>query len=358
MAKRLTGNISSQYLEAANRLRSKNARKKIVAYVESYDDILFWRTVLSPYENDKRYFEVMLPSHRTLERGKKSVLMNLVFKERKEERGENKEERGERRVERDMLGPSMIACVDADYDYLIKGATETSRKVCESPYVLHTYAYSIENLQCYAPTLREVCVGVTLNDHLIFDPAEYLRQYSQAIFPLFIWSIWHYRQTVFREFTISDFNTIIEPGNFSIAKAQDILQRVRRKVGTRIAQLQREHPDAKESYLEVKESLKQLGVSADTTYLYIQGHHLFDRVVMPMLKKICNQLITERQEEITRQSQHGTQKHNELACYTRSVGDIGSTLKKNLGYTLSEPFRRIIADAEKVFSTEESAVDK
>ena len=41
MAKRLTGNISSQYLEAANRLRSKNARKKIVAYVESYDDILF-----------------------------------------------------------------------------------------------------------------------------------------------------------------------------------------------------------------------------------------------------------------------------------------------------------------------------
>jgi acetate kinase len=30
MAKRLTGNISSQYLEAANRLRSKNARKRIV----------------------------------------------------------------------------------------------------------------------------------------------------------------------------------------------------------------------------------------------------------------------------------------------------------------------------------------
>ena len=95
MAKRLTGNISSQYLEAANRLRSKNARKKIVAYVESYDDILFWRTVLSPYENDKRYFEVMLPSHRTLERGKKSVLMNLVFKERREERIKRKEERGE-----------------------------------------------------------------------------------------------------------------------------------------------------------------------------------------------------------------------------------------------------------------------
>lgn len=330
--------VSSSYFEAANRLMPKNSRRRIVAYVEAYDDVFFWRTVLSRFENDERYFEIMLPTKvGKLERGKKAAMMNLLSK---------------------SVGADMIACVDADYDYLIQGATETSRQLLENPYVLHTYAYSIENLQCYAPTLREVCVGVTLNDHLIFDPAEYLRQYSQAIFPLFIWSIWHYRQTVFREFTISDFNTIIEPGNFSIAKAQDILQRVRRKVGTRIAQLQREHPDAKESYLEVKESLKQLGVSADTTYLYIQGHHLFDRVVMPMLKKICNQLITERQEEITRQSQHGTQKHNELACYTRSVGDIGSTLKKNLGYTLSEPFRRIIADAEKVFSTEESVVDE
>lgn len=28
----------------------------------AYDDIYFWRTVLSEFENDKRYFEVMLPS--------------------------------------------------------------------------------------------------------------------------------------------------------------------------------------------------------------------------------------------------------------------------------------------------------
>ena len=66
MSKRLTGNISSQYLEAANRLKSKNARRKIVAYVESYDDILFWRTVLSGFEDETRYFEVMLPSYKSL----------------------------------------------------------------------------------------------------------------------------------------------------------------------------------------------------------------------------------------------------------------------------------------------------
>lgn len=329
MPKRLKDNINSSYFEAANALTSKKARHRIVAYVESYDDIYFWRTVLSEFEDDKRYFEVMLPSKINLTRGKKSVLMNFL--------------------EGEPLGKDMIACVDADYDYLMQGATESSRQMLENPYVLHTHAYAIENLQCYAPSLREVCVAVTLNDHQVFDMAEFMREYSQAIFPLFVWSIWHYRMGIYKQFTISDFCSVIETGHFTIQKAPEILQRVRRKVGTRVAQLQREHPDAKESYLDVKESLKQLGVTADTTYFYIQGHHLFDGVVVPMVKKVCSQLINERQNEINRQSQHSTQRHNELSCYTKSIADIEDTLKKNLGYVLSEPFQRILADAARLF---------
>ncbi|MBQ9356167.1 MAG: DUF4435 domain-containing protein, partial [Prevotella sp.] len=80
MSHRLKDNINSQYIQAANALRGKNARQRIVAYVESYDDIYFWRTVLGRFENDKRYFEVMLPSKTNLTRGKKSVLMNFITK--------------------------------------------------------------------------------------------------------------------------------------------------------------------------------------------------------------------------------------------------------------------------------------
>lgn len=68
--KRLKDNINSRYFEAANQMTSKKARRRIVAYVESYDDIYFWRTVLGRFEDDKRYFEVMLPSHQKLERGR------------------------------------------------------------------------------------------------------------------------------------------------------------------------------------------------------------------------------------------------------------------------------------------------
>lgn len=136
MAQRLTDNVESNYIQAANRLRPKAARQRIVAYVESYDDIFFWRTILSQFEDEQRFFEVMLPSKKSLVRGKKSVLMNMVRK---------------------RMGENMIACVDADYDFLLQGSTEMSREVCNSKYVFHTYAYAIENMQCYAPSLHNVC---------------------------------------------------------------------------------------------------------------------------------------------------------------------------------------------------------
>ena len=59
MPSKLKDQLNSRYFEAANQLKSKKARRRIVAYVESYDDIYFWRTVLSRFEDDKRYFEVM-----------------------------------------------------------------------------------------------------------------------------------------------------------------------------------------------------------------------------------------------------------------------------------------------------------
>ena len=351
MAKRLTGNISSQYLEAANRLRSKNARKRIVAYVESYDDILFWRTVLSPYENEKRYFEVMLPSHKTLERGKKSVLMNLVFKERKEERGEGKEERGERTEERgqgteerDILGPSMLACVDADYDYLIKGATETSRKIWENPYVLHTYAYSIENLQCYAPSLHNVVVMVTLNDSHIFDFEEWLRLYSEAIFPLFVWSIWAYRYDFYKDFRLTDFCDTVSFRDINPYHPQDSLEYVRRHVNRKINWLHQHFPQGKKTYAPLRDQLLGMGLTPETCYLYMQGHTLFENVVMSVLSPICTLLRKEREKEINSLAGHATQRQNELSSYQHSQSPVDEMLRKGTCYKECPPYQWLKED--------------
>jgi hypothetical protein len=330
MPSRLKDNLNSRYFEAANALTSKQARRRIVAYVESYDDIFFWRTVLSRFENEQRYFEVMLPSNKKLERGKKSVLMNFAT---------------------DRIGPDMIACVDADFDYLLQGATAQSQKVIESPYVFHTYAYAIENLQCYAPSLHDVCVAVTLNDHRLFDFVDYLRQYSEAIFPLFVWSVWAYRTGNHNRFPLQDFNRVVDPGHFNVMEPQKSIDNLRRKVGTKVRQLQAEFPDNKEAYLKTKESVKDLGVTPQTTYLYIQGHHLFDNVVVPILDKVCNRLRQERQDEIYRTARHHMQRQNEMSCYEHSLLDIRQTLKKNVGYRQSPHFQQIQLDVEQYFTT-------
>ena len=329
MNRRLNDNISSKYLEAANRLRSKSARRRIVAYVESYDDVFFWRTLLSPYENETRYFEVMLPSHNRLERGKKSVLMNLLAKQ---------------------AGEDMIACVDADYDWLIQGATATSREMINNPYVLHTYAYAIENLQCYAPSLHDVCTMTTLNDRFVIDIEEFIHQYSIAIFPLFVWSVLYYRSDRYKEYTITQFCNTIELGGFSLKEPEASISHLKKKVHREIEMLQRKNPNAKEKYLGLKhELIEKMGITPETTYLYIQGHHFFNKVVLPILNKICKNLEMEREREIERQAGHDTQRRNELSCYRHSVQDVEQMLKKNTAYMQSEPVRRLNEDIKKLF---------
>lgn len=328
---RLKENISSDYIAAANRMKKKNARRKIIAYVESYDDILFWRTLLGAYENEKRYFEVMLPSHETLERGKRSVLMNLLCCK---------------------VGKDMIACVDADYDFLMQGKTEVSRNILENPFVFHTYAYAIENYQCYAPSLHNVCVMVTLNDRAIFNFVRFMQTFSEAIFPLFVWSIWHYRNNLYRQFSITDFNKVVELGRFNMYDPQSTINNLKHKVATRCSLLRHKNPDAKESYMALENELKELGITPETTYLYIQGHHLFDKIIVPIMNMVCGALIRERENEIRRQAVHKIQLRNELSCYSHNVQDIPQMLKKNSGYVVSELFGRLRNDLERFLEVE------
>lgn len=336
MSHRLKETLNSYYVHAANALNSKKSRRRIVAYVESYDDVFFWRTVLSGYEDETRYFEVMLPSRINLTKGKKSVLMNFL---------------GER------VGENMIACVDADYDYLLQNATSTSYKVNNNPYVLHTYVYAIENYQCYAPSLHDVCVAITLNDHAVFDFVEYLTQYSIACYPLFVWSVWLYRNNRYKDFTLLDFCKVVDPGGFNVFHPEYSLANLKQKVDRHVNQFQRHYPEAHGSYQQLKAELAALGVTPETTYLYIQGHHIFDNVVMPIMGRVCERLRRERENEIYHNAEHSVQMHNELSCYQHSIQDISAMLKKNVGYTHSEPYMRLLADVERCLNVRLQKLD-
>lgn len=327
MAKRLSENLTSLYLGAAQKLKSKTARKKIVAYVESYDDIFFWRTVLDEFEDEHCYFEIMLPSRSTLGKGKKLVLMNRLGPQ---------------------LGNYMIACVDADYDYLMQDATQTSRLVNRNPYVFHTYVYAIENYQCYAESLHRVCVMATLNDRQVVDFEGFMREYSHIIWPLFVWSVWVYRNDRYRDFTLSEFGTAVSFNELNVYHPELTLDYVRRKVNRKMSWLQRHFPEARKSYGPLKAELLQLGVTPETTYLYIQGHTLFDNVVSPLLIPVCILLRKEREREIKKLAEHEIQRQNELSCYQHSQNSVEEMLKKNVGFKNAPPYQQLRRDLAKL----------
>ena len=126
------------------------------------------------------------------------------------------------------------------------------------------------------------------------------------------------------------------------------MEKLRHKVQQKLAFLQRNHPNAKESYLNTKHDLINLGVEPVDTYLYIQGHHLFDKVVVPIMKRLCDQLIREREREINQTAIHDTQRRNELSSYSHSVEDVIPMLRRNVGYLLAKPYLRLNSDVEKL----------
>ena len=321
--KRLNEHISSSYISAMNRLNGRKARQRIVAYVESYDDVFFWSNLLRPLETDKYFFEVMLPSRTSLCKGKKIALAN---------------ELGNR------LGKCMIACVDADYDFLMQGHTPASQEVCSNPYVFHTYVYAIENFQCYAPALQMVCVMCTLNDHHLFDFELFMQQYSEIIWPLFVWNIWCYRYGTYKQFSMLDFYHIVQLNDVNLFHPEHTLEHLRHLVNAKINRLQKQFPEGRKSYKPLREELLSLGLTPQTTYLYMRGHDLFDGVVVPLLSEVCEQLRREREREIRRLAEHNVQMQNELSAYQNAMGNIEEMLRKHTTFTTCPQYQQIQHD--------------
>lgn len=320
-----------------NRLRGKHARHKIVAYVESYDDVFFWSNLLRPLETDKYAFEVMLPSRTSLCKGKKMVLANRLG---------------------DRLGDCMIACVDADYDYLMQGTTAASEAVCFNPYVFHTYAYAIENYQCYAPALARVCVMSTLNDHRIFAFEEFLRQYSLIVWPLFVWSIWCYRYGYYKQFSMLDLYHVIELHQINYFHPEQTLEHLRHLVNSKVNRMQKQYPEGKKTYKPLKEEMLRLGVKPEETYLFMRGHDLFDGVVYPLLEGVCEQLRREREHEIRRLAEHNVQMQNELSAYQNAAGNLAEMLRKHTLYEACPLYARVQEDIRKLLQHLEEKQNK
>lgn len=330
MSNRLDKYITSGYVRAAQKLRGHSHKRRIVAYVESYDDVFFWRALLSDVETDDVYFEVMLPSRTNLSKGKKTALLNALA---------------------NGLGPDLIACVDADYDYVLDGSGRTSELMKNNPYIFHTYAYAIENFQCYAPSLHGVCVMATLNDdHSVFDFESFLADYSRIIWPLFTWNVWAYRYGRYKEFPMMDFAEIVSLKDVNLFNTRPVFHLLQAKVNSAVSRLHNKFPEGRSTYKPFVERLMQLGLTPETCYLYMRGHDLMERVVEPVVEHVCAILRKRREKEISTLAAHNVQLQNELSGYRHSSSQPCEMLRKHTDYKRCSLYKQIQRDVAAMLS--------
>lgn len=117
-----------------------------------------------------------------------------------------------------------------------------------------------------------------------------------------------------------------------------------KRVKNKLRDLERKHPEALSEIEAMKAEFTKLGVTPENTYLFIQGHHIMESVVMKLLTPVCSALRREREEEIKRLASHYLQFCNELAGYERQLLGIDMVLTKHTGYKDSAVYKKLEAD--------------
>jgi hypothetical protein len=291
MATPIKKGLSSNYLEFSNVLRPKFKPKSIIVYVESEEDIAFWFNILHSYETPKIRFEIKLPSNTSLAKGKSKALArsNDIFN-----------------LVTGKVGKYLLICIDSDYDYLLCEHYETeakrtiAKKIHENDYIFQTYTYSIENLKCYAENLHIVCVAATFNDAQKIDFVAFMKVYSTIIYELFLWNLLFYSKGQDDNFTLTSFCSVIKilevPNIHEFGKTA--LKEVEKQVNKKITELETSFPTHKTEILALGNKLKSLDLKEENAYLFVQGHTIFDNVVLMLLKSVCKTLKDEWEEKI------------------------------------------------------------
>ena len=108
----------------------------------------------------------------------------------------------------------------------------------------------------------------------------------------------------------------------------------------------------------MKKEFAQLGIVEEDTYMYIQGHHIMDRVVLHILKPVCRYLRNKRETEIQRYACHRQQMSNELSSYRHSQCDVALILSKSTYYKESKQYKWLQRDIERLLHSIEAEQGK
>lgn len=340
MADTLVGNLTGGYYRNSSILTGRPRLVKVV--VEDEFDVPFWYDVLSSMRTDKE-FNVVPYSYASegeeivlsLNKGKEHILSKVRAHE---------------------LNAFYIGCVDSDYDFLLKRYRDVGMLMEENPYLLQTYAYSIENLLCYADTLKALCIKA-VHEIPNFDFEDYMQGVSRIIRPLLIRALYLESQG-YEDFTATEWKYVFPCDDHNCSNETDkekILGKLQHNVNAVIQRIEATHPEIAEEIGTFEEAiLEDAGelvseVYAEQCYLMARGHDVYRFVLNTALKGVTQQLKNQHIASLKSADAKDADKVNRINQYRKNITNVEILLGTNYEYKHNCPLYELIRrDVERI----------
>lgn len=249
--------LDSDFVKNSQKFSLAPHKIPVLIYVEDTQDIEFWEKVFS-FTQVSQDYEITIKVYRekdTVITGK-DKLMQLTS----------------------GVGTNFMLCVDADFDVLLANSKYHTK--LQSPYIIHTCYYAIENILSNPSRLKQL-VEKGKPQATQVDYTEMLKCVSKAIWPAFtllLCATSQYNEGEAKTYSQKDFNTTINPLNI---QPNNYVERTSNfKLDSKAHNL----IAANQTNIQAIENLlSTLFCNAEDTYKVMYGHSLFG-IIAPFLR--------------------------------------------------------------------------
>ncbi len=252
--------IASEWENGAILLRKSGA-----FYCEDSDDAVFWDKILKKYapnlDFEPQYFTITPNGNKS--RGSGQVFNYLH-----------------------CTNANFLLFTDSDYHFLLDDTR------MDTPFLAHTFTYAIENHWCYASMIKPLLEGkyeVEIN----FDFELFLNTFSKIIYKAFIYTVLD-RKNESSHFSIDELEKILKFGNFDIKNNANVyLEHIRLALETKTNDLSTIFSQTDFADLTLYLTTEK-GLIPETTYLYLRGHTLYEKVLQAILRTIKSDILIQK----------------------------------------------------------------
>lgn len=211
---------------------------------------------------------------------------------------------------------SVIFCIDSDSRYVLQDSLTQGKK-----YVFQTYSYSIENHKCISQNLNRL---IRIFD-IPFDFTVFLKKYAEIIYPVLLYWIDCLRKN--KEEQASE--KLLKP-LLSIRPSDQIYLPNHAEEELVLLQIQVENWQKTLSheidFQDLSSYAHNLGIKPEDSFLYINGHILYDNVITQLLEKMKIETRKKRINELPNETDKEKKQKKD------KIGEIDNFFEKESNY--------------------------